>query len=314
VNTRKPDLILALIVGEVCVAASAWQAATYQRTGGGARLYPEAAYIVLAYVLFESIRCARPAVGALTGAFGLATVVVPRAVGSLAEVRGLRAASEVVVGFAALLALGAVLGLVVSTIAWLFRRRRDQQVTAPAPAAGPRLGGWLLVLVLLLAVAPAVESFGWAFEGDFRQGFNFALEASKMWPGWGVFYRLDRTLTVALASVAAYALLRRRRWARGMTASYLAVGLVVALTRVWFYHLLVLENAAWNEGALAVPGREFQYVNLFVLTPVMSFEGLVRANLIEVAVRAALCAVVIPYLYLSRRAKDAFARRGVPVA
>ncbi len=86
--------------------------------------------------------------------------------------------------------------------------------------------------------APLAESLGWAFQADFRVALGLWEHGTSPWHGWGIFYRLDRTLLVTLASLAAYGLLKRKGWMKTVTTGYLVVGFLVTLARLIFFRAL----------------------------------------------------------------------------
>jgi hypothetical protein len=307
---RKPDLVLALIVGEVCVAASIWQAITFLRTGGGATLYPEPSRIVLAYIVFECIRQARPLTGAVVGAYGVALWLVPRSVAELVY----SWAFDIVWGTPAIIGVGAVIGLAVATLSWLvgnwLRRKRPTADVVPEPLSAPKPAGWVLVLAALLVLAPLAESLGWAFQADFRVALGLWEHGTGPWHGWGIFYRLDRTLTMTLASLAAYGMLGRRRWMRSATVTYLVVGLLVTAVRLVFFRTLPADLV--QSGSTTPIGTGYANANLFMLTPAVAVESLVRLNVIDAVVRAIACLVGIPYVLRSRKLTEFLQRTRPP--
>lgn|GEM_PF-2377310 len=312
---REPDLALALIVGEVCLAASIWHAITVFRTGGGATLYPEPSRIILAYIAFECIRQARPHTGMVVGAYGIALSVVPRAIVDLAHTTTLAGIVLIILYALGVIGVGALVGLAIATLSslvgkWL-RRGRPTASVVREPQSAPGPTGWVLVLTALLVFAPLAESLGWAFQADFRVVLGLWGRGTNPWQGWGIFYRLDRTLLVTLASVAAYGLLKRRSWTKGVTVGYLVAGLLITLVRLQFFRSLPRDAVELEWMLPANTG--YVNANLFMLTPAVGVGSLIRLNVIGAVIRAIACLVGIPYVLMSKQLRQ-FLQRTRPAA
>jgi hypothetical protein len=203
----------------------------------------------------------------------------------------------------AVIVIGAVIGLAVGTLSWLVGRwlrwRRLTTGIVPELRSSPRAAGWVLVFAALLILAPLVESLGWALQADFRVVLGLWERGTNPWHGWGIFYRLDRTLLVTLASLAAYGLLRRRSWTKGVTVGYLVAGLLITLVRLQFFRTLPKDvvELEWMFPANA----GYVNANLFMLTPAMPAGSLVGLNVIGAAARSIACLVGIPYVIRSRK-------------
>jgi hypothetical protein len=303
-----PDPFLTLIVCEVLAGASSAVQALRLSTGGDFRTYPEPLMVMLVFILFESVRHARPLGAAVTAALAAAAALVPAAVADALYFTPISIKVESVVYPLIAIAACSAVCLLIAGIPWLVRRwfkRPRRQESEPRP----RPTGWLRLLLLLFAALPLVEAFGWGYQAGFRAVLGLWETGTNPWHGWGIFYRLDRLGVVVLCAVAAYALLRRWHWARWPVALYLVAGLVITLVRAWFYHGLYLAYPIPEFGALPTSGCEYQFANVS-MTPIPSipFQSLTRLNLLEAGLRAFGCVVIIPYLFISRDAKYALGR------
>ena len=281
---RKPDFVLALFVAEVCLGSTI----PLGFLDSGAYGSVPVALLVIGCVLYESVRSAWPLTGMLVGAFGFSALIIGYVVGHASY-----SISESLQVGAAFLGIGAAVGLLASTTAWLIRRKR---ATTPAPASvlpHQRPRGWLLLPVVVLAVAPFLESLLMTLQMDVNRSIQRLLEIG----GDTVTRRLlayDRPAVLVLSVLAGYALLRRSRWMRPLMTTYLGVGLALALTR------MLVGAHLDSQVVMSVPiSSGYVYANAGIQELPIALSVYIRACGLEVAVRAVACAVGIPWLFLS---------------
>jgi hypothetical protein len=311
---RRPDLILALVFAEMVVPAVIRDTAEPGLGGlhslGDNPLQYSPLLLALLYLVFESIRHANPLTGAVVGAFGLSVSSLCMYVGSSYSGRFNAETLLYVLSFAV---IGAVLGLVVGTLAWLGRRlfrRRGRQSTEPDATAWTclRPTGLLLAVTILLALTPLVESVGWAVQAGigFREQLamvifdNHVPNADEVYRTWWVLLSLERFVIVVLASAAVYALLRRRPQARGLLVIYMIVGLSFALVRIPVFRFLRMQYAYWG----FLPTSEYMLANIYMPRPPVTASVLYQMTYLEAPIRALICAVVLPYVLRSRKLKE----------
>jgi hypothetical protein len=311
---RKPDLILALVFAEMVIPAAIRDTAEPGLSGlhslGDNPPQYSPLLLALLYLAFESVRHANPLTGAAIGAFGLSMSSLCMYVGWSYAWRFNGETLLYVLFFAV---LGAVLGLVIGTLAWLGRRlfrRRGGQSAEPDATAWTclRPTGLLLTVVVLLALAPLVESVGWAVQAGigFREQLaavlfdNHVPNAEEVYRTWWVLLSLERFGVVVLASAAAYALLRRRPLARGLLVVYMVVGLLFALARIPVFRFLRMQHAYWG----IVPTSEYMLANVYMPRPPVAASVLYQLTYLEAPVRALVCAVGLPCVLWSKRLKE----------
>jgi hypothetical protein len=266
----------------------------------------------IVFLLFDCIRHARSLGGAALGALTAVALSLPFVADDLLFHRSYDGSWNTVLSFVAFVTAGAAFGFIVAGAAWLLRRLFRLR-ERPEPVPLPRLHGGPLAVVVLLAVLPLTESFAWAYLSVFSTIIGYHNDSTAAIRGWGPFCLLDRAVIVGLASLAAYSMHRRWRWARGATALYLMTGLAIALVRASFYRMLTHTYPMPVFGTLPTPDCGYQLTNV-VMTPIprIPFELIVRANAVEAWLRALACCILVPYLFFSRGAKVAFGRNSQP--
>lgn len=303
------DPWLALVVCGVCFATETAVVVARVQTGTQDTPGPRLLLLLLAYTLFEGFRQARPLSGLFIGLLGFLSFGVPFTVGEFLYYDYAGEALNHMALLGTMAGIGAGLGLVAGSAGWLFRRlRRRGPAVAPEPVPRSPLRGWLLVLGLVLVVALLAEGVAWGSAMSSLAVFRSMIDTLRLWSGWDALHRYGRMALVVLAGLSAYAVLRRWRWARVAVVGYFVAGLVVTLARAWFFHSAGLTVPPLEFGVLPPGDSGFQYVNFTIPLPLLPFESLVRLNLVEVGVRVLACAVGIPYLVRSERARRTFGR------
>jgi hypothetical protein len=295
---QKPDLALALVVAAVMLTRGIWLVARAAENPGtlGALQDPLTVFL-LGYILYESLHCARPATGAIVGAIATALLVLPHLAHQW-DLWGLHweAVAEALITVAS----GAVLGVILSSGAWLIRLMFKPRTPAETPMARPRPvrpGGWLLAALVTLAATVVAESLVWALEldGGYRLPlYRYFKEHAAFWSGWPRALSFYRPAFVLLSLLAVYSALRRARPARTAVVSYLALGLLLSVLRTVLYRSVGLH-------AVVIGPRDYVTDIGDVHVPIVPFRSFAVADLVEVACRAAACAVGIPYILRSRR-------------
>ena len=303
------DLPLMLVVCGVGIAANTSE--VLARIAGGAQgtVSPYLLLLVVAYTLFEGARHARPLSGLFVGTLGLLSIGVPYAIGEMLYFKYPGAELESMARLGLMAGAGAATGLVAASGGWLVRRLRRLGPAETRQEPGEPLAGWLLVLVVALAVLLLGDSVAWGSETSTRWIFGQMVESLHLWPGWNAFHRFGRMLLVVLGSVAVYAAARRRRWARPAVAGYFAAGLVIVMARAWFLFSAELAMPPLEFGAMPASSPGLDCFVLAASVPGVPFEALVSWNLVDAGVRLLACAVGIPYIIRSERARRAFGRR-----
>jgi len=253
--------------------------------------------LILAYVLYESIRCARPLAGVLVGAYGFFVFLAGVVAGDLMNLR-YRASTSRLLMDSAFVVVGAVLGLVVSTVASLARRRPVRATTEASDVSTARPTGLVLIVAVALAATPLFESVLMTLQLDLNQSIQSLLDAGGDTAWWRLL-AYDRPVVVLLSVLASYALLRRKRLARPAIVMYLAAGLALTVARLLVgVHLdsLTVVHCPADSG--------FVYANVGMSYAPVALTDYIRACGIEVAVRTAACAVAIPWLFMSGRLKE----------
>jgi hypothetical protein len=292
---RKPDLVLALLYLEVCLGSVIPLGLS---TAGTGRVYglislPFVALFAVGYVVIESVRCAKPLTGVLVGAFGFLVYIVGHVIGNLLYFRYPGSNREAILFGATFVGFGALLGLTASTICWLVRRRRNIHSTNTGAARAPGLRGSLAVGAVILSVLPLLESLLMTLQLDVTDSIQGLLEAGGPAPGRQLL-SWDRQMLIMLSVLAAYSVFRRPRWRRLAVVVYLGLGVVLAVV-----HLLVgirLDTLVAMHGS---SGSGYIHANVGLPYYPVALSVYIRACGIEVAVRAFLCAVGIPWVFIS---------------
>jgi len=290
-SKRKPDLVLALLFFEVCLGSSILLGLIETGRVYGLMSLPFVVLFAIAYVLLDSARCARPLTGVLIGAFGFFVLIIGHVIGSLLYFNYPGSNREVILSGAIFVGLGAFLGLAASTISWLVRRGRDVASANTGAGPGAKLRGSLVVGAVILSVLPLLESLAMTLQLDVADSIQGLLKAGGAAPGWQLL-SFDRQVLVVLSVMAAYSVLRRRRWMGFAVTIYLAAGVFLAVVR-----LLV---GIRLDTLVAMHGPSgYVYANVGLPYYPVALSDYIRACGIEVAVRAFLCAVGIPWVFFS---------------
>jgi hypothetical protein len=281
---RKPDLVLGLLFFEVCLGCPI----PLGLVGAGANSGILWSFLIaLGYVLYEAIRIARPLAGLDVGGFGFFAYIIGYVLGELAH----SGRFESVLLGAAFTALGGVLGLAAASVSWLVRRRNPSAGSVGVSAAV--LHGRPVLPLIVLAVAPLLESLLMTLQMDVVYSISGLLSAGGTAVDWKLL-SLDRPILIVLAILSGYALLRRRRWMRLVVTIYVGLGVVFAAL-----HLLLglrLDSLV----AMSVPsGSGYDLANLSMPFYPIALSDYIRACGIELVVRAILCAVIVPWVYLA---------------
>lgn len=287
---RKPDLVLALLYVEVCLG-SVIPLGLVGRSLGGILFAP----IPLAYVLFESSRCARPLTGLAVGAFAFFLWVIGFIVKEIPTLGSRYAAKwwELLVAVVVSVGAGALLGLVVSSVSLLAHRIRHKNPDREKLGSMPERLRAPLPIVVVLAVMPLLEAVLTTLQWDLNGAIQGLLKAGYDTVGWRLL-SFDRPVLVLLSTLAAYAVLKRRRWLRSAVAAYLVAG--VALAAV---HLVVGIRLDSSVSLHVAPSSGYVYANIGMPVFPVALSDYIRACGIEVAVRAVLCAISVPWVLIS---------------
>jgi hypothetical protein len=309
---RKPDWALALVF-----AALVLPAAIPDTIIGLVDSYDDAPFkyrpgtLMLLYIVLECARKRRPLTGAVVAAFTLALAVLVLALRDV--IRQGNSPDLYPSEVLAVVAMGAVLGATIAGIGWFFewlvRRPPVAYSTQRPEPVSVRPSGVVTVMALAMVLCLLAESAGWAVQAGvgFDTWLGFYLQDSTGWyatvAAWRVvqtLVQLDRLVVVALASLATYAMLKRWRAARGLIVAWGLVALALAVARVMFFRRLGLPDALGG----AVRTSEYTFVNLYMARPALPAPVLFDVMRLEVPVRAALCALGVPYVLLSKRLKE----------
>jgi uncharacterized membrane protein len=221
------------------------------------------------------------------GAFGFFAFIVGHMLGGLAH----NGHFESVLLGIAFTAFGGVLGLAAASVSWLVRRRNPSAGSVAVSAAV--LHGRPVLPLIVLAVAPLLESLLMTLQMDVVYPISGLLSAGGTAVDWKLL-SLDKPILIVVAILSGYAMLRRRRWMRSVVTIYLGLGVVFAAL-----HLLLglrLDSLV----AMSVPSRSgYAFANLTVPFYPIALSDYIRACGIELAVRAILCAVIVPWVYLA---------------
>jgi hypothetical protein len=288
---RKPDLVLALLYLEVCLGSTIPLGLSTTVTGSMYGL-ASLALLALGYVVFESARCARPLTGLLVGALGFAVFVIGHTIGNLLYFHYPGSTRESILFAAVVAGSGALLGLAAATVSWLIRRKRGGSMMNANPAARTGLRGSFAVGAVILGVFPFLESLATTLQLDLSYAIQRLLRNGGNIPGWQL--SLDRQALIVLSVVAAYSVLRGRRWMRSAVSFYLAASVILAVVR--------LTTSIRLDSMIAMnmsPSPGYTYANLDFPSYPLALSDYIRACGIELAVRAGLCAIGVPWVFIS---------------
>lgn len=289
-SKRKPDLVLALLYLEVCLG-SAIPLGIVGRSLGVIWF----ASIPLAYVVLESINCARPLAGLALGAYAFFLWVLGFVVGEVPTLGAPYGTKwwELLTVIVVPATAGALFGLVVSSLTLLARRLRHKNPDGKESRSVPERLRAPVPIAVVLAVVPFLESVLMTLQWDLNGAIQSLLKSGYNTVGWRLL-SLDRPALVLISGLAAYAVLKKRRWLRAAVPTYLVVGVV--LTAI---HLAVGVHLDGSIVLRMAPESGYVYANLNVPFYPVVLSDYIRACGIEVAVRTVLCGVGIPWIFIS---------------
>jgi len=303
---RKPDLVLALIVAEVCTPLELQSMLTAGKSAYDAHFSYWTPWVIIAYIVFESLRAARPLNGIFAGVLGATILAMFRIVDYI--VFRAQPLGWTLIQALPSVAFGAAFGLVLSALAWPVHRRwekmRGTQASAsPGRTAPQDSSAWPLALSMLMAVAPLVESAMLALETWFCYAYEFwTLDHRAFLIGGKTITLYERAVMVALAGLATFGVVKRRPWARGVMVAYLSSALLFTLLLLdarltverWFVDRLLASHLRGAHGGAWNLTHDFPPFPAFLLW----------ASKAEPLLRAIACAVGIPYVLISRKLKE----------
>jgi hypothetical protein len=156
---------------------------------------------------------------------------------------------------------------------------------------------------MLMAVVPLVESVMLATETWFCYAYEFwTLDHRAFLIGGETIVLYERAVIVALAGLATFGVVKRKRWARGVMVAYLFSALLLTLLLLdarltvgqWFVDRLLARHLRLTQG------RPWNLTHDFPSFPAL----LLWASKVEPLLRTIACAVGIPYVLRSRRLKE----------
>lgn len=306
VKLRSFDYALAIVFGVVVFGLSFWHSIgvahhNYAHFDKGLVGHP-GSILALGYLCYASMRRARPADGLFIGAVAAAawcTPVLSFGIG----MRGPAEGWEIPLALAVFLAAGAVLGCLLSSLAWLAKLAWRGIRKRPAHDGRSRSTRWkpasrMTMALLVLSLASLLfDSFGWSMGRNLYHPLSWWWGDGQMWEGWIAIFAWERAFPVVTGGLACWALLRRKHWAGRASIAYLAVTAVLAFARFAAFRYIRVGDVP--------PFNPNEWPDLWTIDIGFSgFSQLDAVALVEACIRNVIATLGTVYIIRSRRFRD----------